>query len=58
MAHVGIHAPENNINGCELVLEQAHSLCHSNAGLHVSTLCILEFYNFSILKMTVRTIST
>ena len=24
MADISIHAPENNINGCELVLEKGH----------------------------------
>jgi len=38
VADIGIHAPQNNINGCELVLEEWKMLtiiwfwCHSNVG--------------------------
>ena len=43
MADVCILVPENNINGCELVLEESHCRMVLNVDLCLSTLCIVEF---------------
>jgi hypothetical protein len=50
MARVGIHSPENNINVCQLVLEEAHYHTFFVSQKYRVTRVNMEFLEFGILK--------
>jgi hypothetical protein len=50
MARVGRHVPQNNIKGCELVLEEAHYHTFFLSQNYRLTRVNVEFLEFGILK--------